>query len=204
MPEAARPTRIEGLAGVILAGGKSSRFGSNKALALHDGRAMVQWIADRLSPLFDELLLVTNHPESYAFLDWPMCPDRYPDCGPLAGIHAALSTIGKPGAFVCACDMPLLDPKLIRFLCGLVDDRQAVIPWLPEGPEPLHAVYNKSALPVIEASLRAGRRKISALYESLRIRKVGPEEILRIVPDYTTFQNINHQHELAGLAGCRL
>ncbi len=188
------------VAGVILAGGKSSRFGSNKALALHQGSALIQTITHRLAGLFPETLLITNTPEEYGFLGWPMASDQYRNCGPLAGIHAALRTISQPHAFFCGCDMPLVNPKLIRFLCQLDGDHDIILPWLPEGPEPLYAVYSKKALPVIEEHLARNQCKIGLLYEKLHIRKVTAEEILQVLPDFTTFQNINHQHDLARLA----
>ncbi|MBU2537063.1 MAG: molybdenum cofactor guanylyltransferase [Proteobacteria bacterium] len=191
---------IDQVAGVILAGGKSSRFGSNKALALHQGTALIQGIAHRLAGLFPETLLITNTPESYDFLGWPMTGDQYHNCGPLAGIHAALRTISQPRAFICGCDMPLINQDLIRFLCALPGDHDVVLPWLPEGPEPLYAVYSKKGLPVIEEHLARKHCKIGLLYETLRIRKVSADEILQILPDLATFQNINHQHDLARLA----
>lgn len=192
--------RMNQVAGVILAGGKSSRFGSNKALALHQGDALILTIARRLAALFPETLLITNTPEEYGFLGWPMAKDRYPDCGPLAGIHAALRTVSQPRIFVCGCDMPLVNPDLIRFLCELEGDHDIVLPWLKEGPEPLYAIYSKKSLPIIEEQLSKNQYKIGMVFEKLRIRKVTPEEILQIVPDLTTFQNINHQHDLARLA----
>ena len=191
---------IRQVAGVILAGGKSSRFGSNKALALHQGDALIHGITRKLAGLFPETLLVTNTPEDYAFLGWPMVADQYLNCGPLAGIHAALQTISQPRAFICGCDMPLLNQELIRFLCALPGEHDVVLPWLPEGPEPLYAVYSKKALPLIEENLALKQCKIGTLYEKLRLRKVSAEEILQILPDFTTFQNINHQHDLARLA----
>ena len=191
---------IAQVAGVILAGGKSSRFGSNKALALHQGAALIQGIARKLAGLFPETLLVTNTPADYGFLGWPMVADHYHNCGPLAGIHAALRTVSQPRAFICGCDMPLINPELIRFLCELDGDHDMALPWLDEGPEPLYAVYSKNGLAVIEAHLARKQCKIGTLYEKLRIRKVTAEEILQILPDFTTFQNINHQHDLVRLA----
>jgi len=196
-----RETGQAGVAGVILAGGKSSRFGSNKALALHQACPLIQGIAARITPLFSETLLVTNTPELYAFLGWPMAGDLYPGCGPLAGIHAALKTIKSPRAFVCACDMPLIEAKLIRFLAELPDEADLLLPWTGQGPEPLCAIYRKSALPVIEEHLREGKCKLGALYERLSIRRVSEEEILAVVPDLTAFANVNRCHELEALAG---
>ena len=192
--------KIAQVAGVILAGGKSSRFGSNKALALHQGAALIEGITRRLAGLFPETLLITNTPEDYTFLGWPMAGDQYRNCGPLAGIHTALRTVSQPRIFVCGCDMPLINQDLIRFLCQLPGDHDVVLPWLPEGPEPLYAVYSKKALPIIEENLARNQYKIGMVYEKLRVRKVTAEEILQILPDLTTFQNINHQHDLARLA----
>ena len=191
----------EQVAGVILAGGKSSRFGSNKALAQYQGMPMVQRIADRLAPLFSELLLVTNTPQQYAFLGWAMTGDRFPDCGPMAGIHAALSTVSRPAIFACGCDMPLVEPRLVRYLCALAPGWDVVLPRLAEGPEPLYAVYGKNALPAIEENLRQGHRKLGLLFASLKVREVGEEELLTVVPDLGTFHNVNRQHDLAAIAG---
>jgi molybdopterin-guanine dinucleotide biosynthesis protein A len=192
--------QISQVAGVVLAGGKSSRFGSNKALALHHGTALIETITRRLAGLFPETLLITNTPEDYGFLGWPMAGDQYRDCGPLAGIHAALRAISQPRAFVCGCDMPLVNPELIRFLCELPGDHEVVLPWLPEGPEPLYAVYSKKILPLIEEHLARNQCKIGMVYEKLRLRKVTAAEILQVLPDLTTFQNINEQQDLARLA----
>ncbi|MEW6521301.1 MAG: molybdenum cofactor guanylyltransferase [Thermodesulfobacteriota bacterium] len=182
--------------GVILAGGASSRFGSNKALALLQGRHVIQHAATVLTKLFSQLLLVTNSPDSYRFLGWRMTDDIYADSGPLAGIHAALRTITTPQAFIVGCDMPNLDSRLIAYLCNLAGDWDAALPWLDAGPEPLYAVYRKSCLPVIERQLQARQRKISLALEQLRLRKVSQQEVLGITRDLMTFHNINRMGDL--------
>lgn len=185
--------------GVILAGGSSSRFGTNKALAVIDGRYLIEHIASRLKELFTSLLLVTSVPETYRFLNLPMTDDRIKGAGPLAGIHAALSEISSRNAFITACDMPLLDVRLIRHLCMIAhsSNSDAVIPY-PEGlPEPLYAVYSVTALPAIEALLARGERSITRAVASLSIRRVTADEILQHVPDFSTFTNINQQEDFA-------
>ena len=112
---------LSDITGVILAGGKSSRFGSNKALAIVDGKPLIQHVADLISSLFAECLLVTNTPAEYEFLSLPMTHDRYRDSGPLAGIHAALLKIRTPRAFVVACDMPNLSQELINIFATLMN-----------------------------------------------------------------------------------
>jgi molybdopterin-guanine dinucleotide biosynthesis protein A len=198
IPESSFPA----IAGVIMAGGPSSRFGSNKALALFKDKPVIQHVAETISPLFPDCLLSTNTPEAYSFLNLPTVQDIYPNAGPLGGIHAALNAIDKPRCFVVGCDMPLIDPRLIRYLCTLAeqDDWDAVLPWPASGPEPLCAVYNKSGLPVIEKNLRQGNLKLSDTVSKLRIRRVMEVEILAIGADLTTFRNINRPEDLADIS----
>lgn len=184
-------------AGVILAGGQSRRFGANKALAEFRGAPLIQRVTDLIGSLFSEKLLITNTPETYSFLAWPTACDRFPDHGPLAGIHAALSVIHSPRAFITACDMPFLTSELIKYLCTLATSEwDVVLPWLDDGPEPLCAVYNKKALPIITDNLRNGQKKISQSLERMRVRKVVHKDIMKIAPDLNVFCNINRCEDL--------
>lgn len=182
--------------GVILAGGKSKRFGSNKALALVDGQPIIAHAANVLSGLFSSRLLVTNAPELYEFLNWPITGDLVDDAGPLAGIQTALTKIDTPFAFVAACDMPQLNPTLIRYLCSLPGAWDVVLPWTANGPEPLHALYAKTALPIISENLDHGERKLQTVLAGLKVRQVTTNEILTVVPDLESFANINKPGDL--------
>jgi molybdopterin-guanine dinucleotide biosynthesis protein A len=193
--------QIDGVAGVILAGGGSTRFGTNKALAPFAGIPLVEHAARLLSRLFAERLLVTNTPEEYGFLSWPTVGDRFLRGGPLAGIEAALRHINAPRALVVGCDMPLLDERLLRFLCSLPPDHEVVLPWLEAGPEPLCAIYHTRALPTIEAALRRQERKISRVLQGLQLRRVGEAEILGFLPDLASFHNVNRREDLEAVPG---
>ena len=185
------------ITGVILAGGKSSRFGSNKALALLQGKPLVQHVTDTVASIFNDCLLVTNTPEVYDFLNIPMIRDRYQDMGPLAGIHAALRHTGKSWIFVVGCDMPAVTPDLISFLCSLVhDDFDAVIPWLNTGAEPLCGLYHTSALEQIELNLKGGESKVKEILEKLAVRKINEEELRAVVRDLQVFANVNREQDL--------
>jgi molybdopterin-guanine dinucleotide biosynthesis protein A len=196
--------QIEGVAGVILAGGESSRFGTNKALAPFGGVPLVEHASRLLSRLFAERLLVTNTPEEYRFLSWPTVGDSLRHRGPLAGIEAALRTISAPRALVVGCDMPLLDERLLRFLCGLQAEEEVILPWPATGPEPLCAVYHKRALPAIEAALHRGESKISRVLQSLWVRRIEEKELLSFLPDLSSFHNVNRREDLVSLTDPRL
>ncbi len=189
--------KINDITGVILAGGHSTRFGSNKALAMVDGKPLVQHVTDTVAAIFDDCLLVTNTPEQYDFLNIPMIRDRYQEMGPLAGIHAALRHTGKSWIFVVACDMPNLSPELIQYLCN-IDEQEcdAIIPWLEKGPEPLFGIYNKKSLAVIDSHLQQKDCQVTRMLEDLQVRRISAEEILSITGDLTCFKNINRPTDL--------
>lgn len=187
---------LEQTTGVILAGGASSRFGSNKALALLDGKPLISHVADAMEKLFPDLLLVTNTPQTYAFLGWEMIGDIHRNCGPLAGIHSALHKTDNKQIFIAGCDMPLIDPTLIAYICTLPGEWDAALPCLERGPEPLYGIYRKSCLPVIEKQLLNKQGKIRLALEKIHLRKISQEEILAHLPDLRTFHNINRQSDL--------
>ncbi|NMX23410.1 molybdenum cofactor guanylyltransferase [Dissulfurirhabdus thermomarina] len=162
--------------GALLAGGRSRRFGSDKALAPWGSGRVIDAVAAALKAACPEVVLVTNRPEAFRDLGLRCVPDRHPGAGPLAGLQAALAAARHPRVFLAACDMPLIDPGIIRWLTGLPTWAPVVIPWLERGPEPLHAVYHRSLLPLVGGRLAAGRRSLRELVEMVPHRRVRPEE----------------------------
>ncbi|MHB8621339.1 MAG: molybdenum cofactor guanylyltransferase, partial [Chloroflexota bacterium] len=125
---------------VLLAGGKSSRMGSNKALLrFRDGQTVIERMVARLRPLCDELLLVTNTPGAYAFLGLPMFGDLYPGAGSLGGIYSGLTRALHQRALAVSCDLPLIDPAVVRFLLDLPFDYDLLVPSSGGRQQPLHA-----------------------------------------------------------------
>ena len=184
--------KIKDIAGVILAGGSSTRIGSNKALTIVNGKPLIQNVADLVSGLFQECLLVTNTPEEYKFLSLPMTYDRYKASGPLAGIHAALLQISTPRAFVVACDMPNLSPELMQYMCNIKEQGyDVIIPWLGKGQEPLFGIYHKNSLTHIETCLQNNEFQVTRALEGLSVRRVSEQEVLSITDNFTCFKNIN-------------
>lgn len=193
-------TRLADVTGVILAGGESSRMGRNKALLEVNGERMIETAYRRMTELFDDVLLVTNTPEIYAFIPCRKSADIYPGMGPLGGIHAALTGCSSERVFVTACDMPSLNPHLIRELGSIQDGADVVIPETPGGLEPLHAFYAKSCLPKMEKMLRTGERRILSFFDQAQVRLVPRGRIASLDPYYSSFSNINTPEDYQRLA----
>lgn len=187
---------IANTAGVILAGGQSSRFGSNKALALVDGKPMISHAMEVFENLFPEHLLITNSPEEYSFTGWETSPDVYPGAGPLAGIHAALIRVKCEKIFVVGCDMPFVNPAVIQFICDQDDGHDIIIPETKHGLEPLHSLYNKTCLETIACNLQAEQHRIYQFIKEMQTRIIPWQDIASLDPDQASFGNINHQHDL--------
>jgi molybdopterin-guanine dinucleotide biosynthesis protein A len=188
-PERGFPNRQ--VTAVILAGGNSTRMKSNKAFLPFRGEIFIERIHRQLSAIFHHIILVTNTPEIYRFLPCRNVSDIYPGMGSLAGIHAGLIHSHTPYIFAVACDMPHLDEAVIRLLLAGVNGQDAIIPESGGGLEPLHAVYGKAAIPVIEDALSRGRKKIVECCRGMNTTIIPREEVGRIDPEFISFRNIN-------------
>lgn len=188
--------KIGGVTGCILAGGTSSRMGKNKALLEVDGIPIITRTYRILASLFHEVIVVTNTPHDYDFLPCRKVPDIYPDFGSIAGLHSALTHSGSERSFVTPCDMPFLEPAIIRHLCDIQEGGfDAVIPYSEGGQEPLHGVYAAPCREIFEASIRNGERKIIDVLERMNIRNVTHEEIKYFNGISSPFLNVNTPEE---------
>lgn len=182
----------------INAGGESSRMGENKALKQFHGQPLIARMVARLRPLAEELLITTNHPEDFAFLEIPMAPDPLPGGGALSGLYTAVAAAHQPLVAVLACDMPFIDVGLLAVQRDLLIAEQVdvVIPYTPEGIEPLHAIYRRvTCLPAIEAALQAGQRRLIAWLPAVKVREMPAEEVSRYDPHFRSFVNVNTPDE---------
>jgi molybdopterin-guanine dinucleotide biosynthesis protein A len=167
-------------------------MGRDKALLPFGGRPLLQAVLDRVSVVFSDPFVVSNAPERYPFLSCPVVPDRFPGKGPLAGIDAALRRAAMPFAFVCGCDMPYLSEPLLRLLSERVGRGiDLVMPYGPDGAEPLCAIWGKSALPAVERALVEERLSLVVLAERLAVRRVAADEVALVDPAFASFRNFN-------------
>jgi molybdopterin-guanine dinucleotide biosynthesis protein A len=184
--------------GVIQAGGASTRMGgSPKALLELGGRRIVERVRDAIAPVVDDMLLVTNTPELYAFLGLPMVPDIYPGHGSLGGIFSGLKAASGDAAFTVACDMPFLHPEVARLVVARAGEGDVVIPRVGGQWETLHAAYGKACLPHIEERLLSGRLKIVGFFERVRVVEIDEADVARHRTPEVVFMNVNTPEELA-------
>jgi molybdopterin-guanine dinucleotide biosynthesis protein A len=193
---------LKSVTGVILAGGSSSRMGSNKALLPYRGGRFIEAIHRQLQEIFEEVLLVTNTPEQYAFLPCRNVADIFPGMGALAGLQAGLRHSAGSHVFAVACDMPYLNSALIRRIADLRTDADVVIPQGDKGLEPLHALYGKACLAPMEQALRAGKRRIVSFFPGVRVNEMSAHDVAALDPGFRSFCNINTPGEYFELREC--
>jgi len=195
---------------VVQAGGESSRMGEDKALKTFLGRPLIQRVVERLSPIADEIIVTTNRPADYTFLNLRLTADLKPGRGALGGLYTAIALATHPIVAVIACDMPFASPTLIERMSSLLIEEEAdvVIARLApraeragksgEGYEPLHAVYRRdTCLPAIESAIEADQWKVIAWFPQVKVRVLIPEEINAADPEGLAFWNVNTPEEFA-------
>ena len=171
-------------------------MGQDKALMsiTPDGPSIVETVAQKVSVVANEILLVGTNASHYSFLDLPLVPDAFPGTGPLGGIHSALAASGSPYVLVVACDMPFLSVSLLKYLVSIPRDYDLLVPVL-DRPQPLHAIYSRACLPLLEQDLLAGKYRVTGWFENANVRTVGRTSIERFDPQFHSFFNMNTPEE---------
>ena len=184
----------------IQAGGQSSRMGEDKALKTFLGRPLIQRVAERLSPIADEVIVTTNRPEEYRFLGLPLHSDLKPGRGALGGLYTAIASAQHPIVAVVACDMPFASASLLTSASRILvkEEVDVVIPKSEEGYEPLHAVYRRETCqPAIEAAIEADQWKVIAWFPQVKVRVLTTDEIKQHDPEGLAFWNVNTPDEFS-------
>ena len=184
------------ITGIILAGGKSLRYGRNKALVEVDGTRLIERVISVMQSLFEDLIIITNTPREYDYLQLPMHQDVIKGLGPLGGIYTGLETISSESGFFVACDMPFLQNDLIRHMVEIKGDFDAVVPKVDWKIEPLHAIYTRNCLPAIKRLIDAQGYQIIKFFDNVRVRWVKEEEIRSFDSELKSFLNVNSPEEL--------
>ncbi|PKP52196.1 MAG: hypothetical protein CVT92_09995 [Bacteroidetes bacterium HGW-Bacteroidetes-1] len=175
-------TPVSAITGIILAGGKSSRMGAEKALMKLDNREMIAWPLALLKKFCSQILISANS-SNFDHLQLEVVPDVYPNCGPMAGLHACMLASSADDFLVISCDMPFVNETIIKQLLSLYPLNQAVIASYKEETIPVCAYYHRSVLPLLEQELEAGLLKMKRFIDKTDHAFVhfnNPELILRL------------------------
>jgi len=188
---------MERKSAIILAGGKNTRIGRNKAfIQLLTGETILQNVINILRRIFPEIVIVTNQKETYQEFNVSVVEDLIKEAGPLGGIFTGLCYSTSKFNFVVACDMPFIQPALIRLLLDESGLPDVVIPEVDGEVEPLFAVYSKNCIPLIFEHLRKQNLKIRQVLGKLQVKRIGVEDIDQLDPEHLSFFNINTEEDL--------
>ena len=185
----------DGVSAGILAGGASTRMGADKALLDFRGRPLIAHQLEILRGIFGDVLIGANDPEPYASFGARVVPDLLEERCSLTGVHALISAATTRHIFVVACDLPFLNPELIRRLLKPSEGVDVVLPVTKRGPEPLHAVYSKGCLLAIEAAARQGVWKMTGFMKNVSVARVPIKEADWKVDGRSPFLNANTPQE---------
>jgi molybdopterin-guanine dinucleotide biosynthesis protein A len=196
MPHTDRISLLTDVSGIILAGGKSSRYGKNKAFAKVKGIPLIERVVGVFETIFKEIIISSNNPEEYEHLGHPIAKDIVKGLGPLGGIFTALNKISTPYCFVAACDMPSLNEGLIRHMLSFRGQFDIIAPKMGWKIEALHALYSMTCLPHIKNLIKSGQYQVVRIFPKVSVRYVEEEEIRRYDPELKSFMNINSPQDI--------
>ena len=186
---------------VILAGGESKRLGYPKELIKLNDETLIEIIIKQLTPLFEEVIIVTNRaeikeavPERVRIVKDIINEGRKSS---MRGLHAGLKYSSSAVNFVTACDMPFVNPALIKLMYNYLPGYDAVVPKIEGYVQPLYAFYKRDCYVYIEKNINEGNLKLSDLYKGLKVFYVEKKQIVSIDRNQRAFFNINTETDLA-------
>jgi molybdenum cofactor guanylyltransferase len=190
------------LSAFVLAGGKSTRMGTDKAFVVLQGRKLVERALELARSVTSTVSIVGDPAKFAAF--GPVVADIFPGCGPLGGIHAALRGSETDLNLILAVDLPLVSAALLHYLViRAVESPTALVcvPRTGQRWQPLCALYRRQFRDLAEQSLRAGRFKIDALFDPKRTQVITGEQLLAAGFSADLFTNVNTPGDLAAATG---
>ena len=179
--------------GYILAGGKSSRMGTDKGLLLFEGKAMIQYVIEQMQPIFDKLVIVSNNPE-YEKFGLEVIPDLIKDIGPAGGIYTALNHSDSQLNFMVSCDMPFVTKEAIEFMITNSNESQIVLLENQGKLEPLFGVYSKECEEKWLQLIQQGKFKLQDMVLHFKVKTIPVENNEIFAASF--FKNINTKEDL--------
>ena len=185
---------------IVLAGGKSLRLGHDKVLERVGKKSLLEQVVSRVDSLSREIIIVTAKERTFGPLsDHPkikIVSDIFPGQGSLGGIYTGLKKSSSFLNLVVAADMPFLNESLLRYMIEVSDGYDFTLPNVDGLYEPLHAVYSKNCIAPIETILGQGKKVIIELFNYVKVKFIGAEEIDRCDSKRLSYFNINNKEDL--------
>ena len=184
---------------IVLAGGKSKRLGRNKINEVIGDITLLNRVITVLSAFNGEIIIVTAEnssiPDTFYYPKIKIVHDLYPDKGMIGGILTGLSLSKYYYNLVVGCDMPFLNPDLLRYMVNITEGNDLVVYKNKTELEPLHAIYSKNCLPILEEIMQNNLR-IFELLNHIKVRYLSSAEINRYDPNNLSFFNVNTEADL--------
>lgn len=179
--------------GIVLAGGKSSRMGTDKGLLMLGGMRFAEHVLSALQPVTSSLIIVANNPE-YRHLGFPVYTDLVKDCGPIGGIYTGLCSSTNERNLVLSCDLPFMTTAMLRHIISCDEaGKEITIPTLGGRPEPLCGVYSKNCIPGLARLIGEGKRKLKDILPAFNTSYVPLAGVAGTERD---FMNINTREDM--------
>lgn len=188
-------------AGFVVAGGRSSRMGTDKAFLNWEGKSLVERALNTLRSVCSQVAILGASAKFARY--GAVVEDIFSGSGPLAGIHAGLVHSTADLNVMLAVDMPFASPDLLRFLIGIAETTDAIVtvPRIGGGFQPLCAVYRRAFAGLAEQGLREEKNKIDALFSAVTVRIVEEDELAAAGFSAALFRNFNTPEDLSAKPG---
>jgi molybdopterin-guanine dinucleotide biosynthesis protein A len=187
--------------GFAVAGGRSQRMGSDKALLPWAGTTLLEHTLARLGVVCAEVCILSGAQIRYGDYGVPVHADVVQEAGPLGGVHAGLLNLRAPLGLFLGVDTPLIPPALLRALAAAAGGFDAVVPVMGGLPEPLCAVYRRTCLEPVQRRLEAGERKMTSFWPDVRVRTMAEDELAAFGDPAVMFRNLNTTEDYLRLRG---
>jgi molybdopterin-guanine dinucleotide biosynthesis protein A len=184
------------MTGIILAGGRSKRMGENKAFIDAVGIPLFERVYRVFKEIFSEIIIVANDARPFKRYEARLQKDVILNKGALGGLYTGLLHSSSYHTFCSACDMPLLNPLLIKYMTKEKDEYDVIVPKTPDGLHPLHAIYSKQCLIPIKQLLNRDDLKIVNFFQQVRVRYIEEMEIREFDPHMMSIINVNTDEEM--------
>ena len=188
--------------GIILAGGKSSRLGRDKASVDVGGQRIIDRVIGALQSSCDEVLIIGDRPERQNELSLPKCiqyrSDDLKGRGSIGGLYTGLKASDTLWSLVVACDMPFISRELIRFMLSIISKNRcdAIVPVINGRYQPTHALYNSTCIPFIEKNISSGNFRMDSYFDEIYLEEISEDVINSIKGAELSFFNVNTEDDL--------